>query len=127
MVLLTIAGVWTLVKLLPVVLLLIMALMLVGTLNPIVVWLEARRIPRKGAIAIVFGSAVVVVALLLLLTIPPLIAQLQGLVEHEPEIRRHAVELLQHSPLTNSLTYGSRGVLANRIQRSWSSSWAGRM
>ena len=53
--LLMIVGVWTLVKLLPVVLLLIAALMLVGTLNPIVVSLEAKRVPRKGAIAIVFG------------------------------------------------------------------------
>ncbi len=103
MVLLTITGVWALVKLLPVVLLLIAALMLVGTLNPIVVWLEAKRIPRKGAIAIVFGSAVVVVALLLLLTIPPLIAQLQGFVDREPMIRGQAVEWLQGSPLTRSL------------------------
>jgi predicted PurR-regulated permease PerM len=63
--LLMIAAVWVLVKLLPVVLMLIAALMLVGTLNPIVVWLEAKRVRRKGAIAIVFGSAVVVTALLL--------------------------------------------------------------
>jgi len=101
--LLMIAGVWTLVKLLPVVLLLIAALMLVGTLNPIVVWLEAKRVPRKGAIAIVFGSAVLVVALLLLLTVPPLLAQLHGLVAREPEIRGQAVGWLQRSPLTNSL------------------------
>jgi predicted PurR-regulated permease PerM len=101
--LLMIAAVWVLVKLLPVVLMFVAALVLVGTLNPIVGWLETKRIRRKGAIAIVFGSAVVFTALLLFLTIPPLIAQLRGLVEREPEIRGHAVALLQRSPLTNPL------------------------
>jgi predicted PurR-regulated permease PerM len=101
--LLMIAAVWVLVKLLPVVLMFVAALVLVGTLNPIVGWLETKRIRRKGAIAIVFGSAVVFTALLLFLTIPPLIAQLRELVEREPEIRGHAVALLQRSPLTNPL------------------------
>ena len=113
--LLMIAAVWVLAKLLPVVLMFVAALVLVGTLNPLVGWLETKRIRRRGAIAIVFGSAVAVTALLLFLTIPPLIAQLRGLVEREPEIRGHAVELLQRSPLTNplaeslkNLDYGER-------------------
>ena len=101
--LLMIAAVWVLGKLLSVVLMFVAALVLVGTLNPIVGWLETKGIRRKGAIAIVFGSAVVLTALLLFLTIPPLIAQLRGLVEREPEIRGHAVELLQRSSLTRSL------------------------
>ena len=115
MALLMIAAVWVLVKLLPVVLMFVAALVLVGTLNPIVGWLEQKRIRRKGAIAIVFGSAVVCTALLLFLTVPPLITQLRGLVEREPEIRGHAVELLQRSPLTHrlaeqlkNLDYGER-------------------
>jgi predicted PurR-regulated permease PerM len=113
--LLMIAAVWVLAKLLPVVLMFVAALVLVGTLNPLVGWLETKRIRRKGAIAIVFGSAVAVTSLLLFLTIPPLFAQLRGLVEREPEIRGHAVELLQRSPLTNplaeslkNLDYGER-------------------
>jgi putative heme transporter len=113
--LLMIAAVWVLAKLLPVVLMVVAALVLVGTLNPIVRWLETKRIRRQGAIAIVFGLAVVLAALLLFLTIPPLIAQLQELVEREPEIRGRAVELLQRSPLTNplaeqlkNLDYGER-------------------
>ena len=101
--LLMIAAVCVLVKLLPVVLMLVATLVLVGILNPIVGWLEAKRVWRKSAIAIVFGSAVIVTALLLLLTIPPLITQLQGLVAREPEIRGQAVEWLQRSPLTSSL------------------------
>ena len=101
--LLMIAALWMLGKLLPVVFMIVAALALVGTFNPLVVWLEARQIRRKGAIAIVFGSAVVFTALLLFLTIPPLIAQVRGLVEREPEIRGRAVEFLQRSPLTSPL------------------------
>ena len=115
MALLMIAAVWVLAKLLPVVLMVVAAFVLVATLNPIVGWLETKRIRRKGAIAIVFGSAVVIIALLLFLTVPPLIAQLRGLVEREPEIRGHVVELLQRSSLTNplaeqlkNLDYGER-------------------
>ena len=113
--LLVIAAVWVLVKLLPVVLMFVAALVLVGTLNPIVGWLETKRIRRKGAIAIVFGSAVILIALLLFLTIPPLVVQLRGLVEREPEMRGQAVELLQRSSLTyplaeqlKHLDYGER-------------------
>jgi predicted PurR-regulated permease PerM len=101
--LLMIAAVWVLGKLLPVVLMFVAALVLVGTLNPMVDWLERKRIRRKGAIAIVFGSAVLLTVLLLFLTIPPLVAQLRGLVEREPEIRGHAVELLQRLPFTKPL------------------------
>lgn len=115
MALLMIAAVWVLAKLLPVVLMVVAAFVLVATLNPIVGWLETKRIRRKGAIAIVFGLAVVIIALLLFLTVPPLIAQLRGLVEREPEIRGHVVELLQRSSLTNplaeqlkNLDYGER-------------------
>jgi predicted PurR-regulated permease PerM len=117
--LLMIAAVWVLVKLLPVVLMFIAALMLVGTLNPIVGWLEAKRVRRKGAIAIVFGSAGVFTALLLFLMIPPLIAQLQGLVEREPEIRRQAVELLQRSPLTNSLAESLKNLDYSERLKAW--------
>ena len=60
--LLMIAALWMLGKLLPVVFMIVAALALVGTFNPLVVWLEARQIRRKGAIAIVFGSAVVFTA-----------------------------------------------------------------
>jgi predicted PurR-regulated permease PerM len=108
--LLMIGSLWMLAKLLPVVLMIVAALALVGTLNPAVGWLEARHIRRKAAIAIVFGSAVVFAALLLFLTIPPLIAQVRGLVSREPEFRAHAVALLQRSPLTSPLAEQLRNI-----------------
>jgi len=101
--LLTIAAVWVLVHLLPVCLVLVAALTLVGALSPLVRRLEERRVGRKGAIAIVFGTAVGLTALLLFLMIPPLIAELKGLAEHEPDLRRGVVEWLQRSPFTSAL------------------------
>src|SRR3954464_11847263 len=69
-VLLMIAGVWMVVKLLPVLLALIAALMLVGALNPAVGWLESRRFRRKVAIGVVFTTSLALSLLLLFLTIP---------------------------------------------------------
>jgi len=46
--LLVIAAVWVLVKLLPVVLMFVAALVLVGTLNPIVGWLETNGSGAKA-------------------------------------------------------------------------------
>jgi putative heme transporter len=100
---LIIIGVWLLVRLVPVLLVLIGALMIVGALNPLVAALERRGLPRLGSIGIVFGTAVGLVALGVFLTVPVLVAQLQSLGEHEPEIRGRVVEYLQRSPLTSTL------------------------
>jgi predicted PurR-regulated permease PerM len=51
---------WTLVQLLPIILVAIVAIVLAVSLDPIVAWLERRRLPRTGAAVIV---AVVLVAL----------------------------------------------------------------
>lgn len=98
-----VAGVWVLVHLLPVLLVLIAALMLVGTFNPMVGWLERRKVRRAAGIAIVFGGAFAVTGLLLFLVLPSLVSQLKSLVEHEPEIRAKLVEYLDGSSLTAPL------------------------
>ena len=48
---LVVAGVWVLIRLLPVVLVLVTALIIVGALSPVVQWLEARRLRRGLNIA----------------------------------------------------------------------------
>jgi predicted PurR-regulated permease PerM len=50
------ALVWLTIQLFPIILVLVVALFLVGTLNPIVEWLEAHRVRRGLAIAIVLRS-----------------------------------------------------------------------
>ena len=93
-------GAWLLVQLWPVVLLVIVALILVGTLSPFVAWLERRRVRRGIAIGLVFlgiaGGAALVGALLF----PPLIAQIAGLVDRAPALQAHAAELFARHRLT---------------------------
>src|SRR3954467_6181384 len=97
---LVIAAVWVLLHLLPVLLVVIAALMLVGALNPLVGWLERHHWRRTFAILTGFLTAVALMGLLLFLAMPPLIAQVQGIVEREPEIRANVVEWLRRSPLS---------------------------
>jgi len=69
-VVLVIAGLWIFMRLLPVFLVLVGALMIVGTHGPAVDWLEQRGVRRVAGIAIIFTVLFVVTVLLFVLTIP---------------------------------------------------------
>jgi predicted PurR-regulated permease PerM len=101
--LLLIAGIWVLTQLLPVVLVLVAALTLVGTISPAVRWLEARRIGRSIGIAIVFSALTVIAVLISTLTIPALLAQATTLLDQEPLLRSRLAKLLAGSQLTSPL------------------------
>ena len=62
---LVVASLWLLIRLWPVLLVLVVALLVAGTLSPAVSWLEERRVKRGLGIAIVF-TVFFVVALLVL-------------------------------------------------------------
>lgn len=109
-VVLVIASGWILLKLAPVLLVLVVALMLVGALNPAVEWLERRKFSRGFSIAVVFGVVVALTLLGLFLTVPSLFAQVRGLIEHEPEIRGRAIGYLEASPMTRALADGLREI-----------------
>lgn len=83
----TVAVSWLLIKLFPVVLVVIVALFLFGTLEPLVDWLEAHRCKRGLAIGLVFTVTLLGTLLLLGLTLPSLFEQLKQLVEKVPELR----------------------------------------
>jgi predicted PurR-regulated permease PerM len=108
-VLVLVAG-WMLLKLAPVLLVLVGALMLVGALNPIVEWFERHRFRRGAAIGVVFFLAVGLMGLGLFLTMPSLVAQVRGLIEHEPEIRGRVITYLEASPMTRALADELRDV-----------------
>src|ERR1700753_2161584 len=55
-----VAAAWLLLRLFPVILVFVGALFLVGTLNPIVRWGEARGVKRNVAVGIVFAALFVV-------------------------------------------------------------------
>src|SRR5512143_2183951 len=79
------ACLWLLVRLWPVFLVVVVALLIVGAMSPAVSWMEARRVRRGLAIAIVFTLLFVFAALAVTLTIPSLVTQASALVEQEPE------------------------------------------
>jgi predicted PurR-regulated permease PerM len=102
-----VAGAWTVLQLLPVLLVVAVSLFLVGTLNPAVEWLEARRVRRSWGIALVFTGMLVTSLLVLALTVPPLLDQLTTLAKQEPAIRDHIAATLSRwrvsAPLAESL------------------------
>jgi putative heme transporter len=78
------AGIWLLLRLWNVVLLLVIALILAGTVSPIVGWLEQRRIKRPLALGLILLALFVVVVGLGALVIPAFVAQVQDLITAEP-------------------------------------------
>ena len=107
-VMLAVAGVWILGQLVPVLLVLVAALFIGGTLSPIIEWFEAHRIRRGLAITFVFGALVIVTVFVIVLTIPELLDQVKNLQAAEPAWRARAVAWLSRSPLTVPLASALR-------------------
>ena len=75
-----IASVWLFLQLWQILLVVIVALMVVGMLNPFVDKMEKRKVKRGYAIAIVFGALFVLIAGFGALTVPKLVAQVSDVV-----------------------------------------------
>jgi predicted PurR-regulated permease PerM len=115
---LVITGLWFFIRLLPVVLVLVVALMIVGTLAPAVEWLEKRGVRRNIGIAIVFSVLFVSTALLFALTIPELVNQVRSLIDMEPALREKLAVWFAQSPLTASLADAIRHVQYDALIKS---------
>lgn len=100
---LLITVLWVLNQLLPVVLVLLAALLIVGTISPSVRWLEKRRMGRGLGIAIVFTGLLVVTVLFITLTIPSLMEQVTSLLDQGPALQARLANWLAGSHLTNPL------------------------
>ena len=109
---------WTLVKLLPALLVLLVALMIVGTLNPAVRWLGKRGIGRGPGIAIVFSVLLLLVLATATLTVPALIAQVASLIQQEPTLRAHVVKFLASYPMTKFLAVAVRDLQYDALIKS---------
>ncbi|MBK8792711.1 MAG: AI-2E family transporter [Holophaga sp.] len=110
------ASVWLLIRLAPILLVLIVALLVVGTMSPAVTWLEAHRIRRGLGITLVFSALFVSLVLIVTLTIPSLVSQAAALFEREPVFRKGLANYLGHyhlsAPLAEwlrNLKYGGPG------------------
>jgi len=108
--LLVVACMWLLIRLWPVFLVLVVALLIVGTMSPSVSWMEARHIKRGYGIAIVFTLLFVITILAMTLTIPSLLAQASALIEQVPQFRAKLADYFSHSNLTAPLADWLRNV-----------------
>jgi predicted PurR-regulated permease PerM len=119
---LVVVGLWLSMRLLPVALVLMVALMIVGTLTPAVVWLERRRVHRVVAIGIVFAALFVAVALIFMFTIPELVNQVRSVIGMEPALRERLAAWFAGFPLTVHLAETMRHVQYDAIITSSSES-----
>ncbi len=97
---LAVAGLWLLIRLWPVFLVFVAALLIVGTMSPAVTWMESRGVKRWLGIAIVFMIFFGFATLAAILTLPSLVAQASALVEQEPAFRARLVQYFDRSNLT---------------------------
>lgn len=93
-VLAAIAIVWLAVQLWMVFVVLLVALVLVGTFDPLVGWFERRGLGRGRALALIFLATALAIAAILLVTLPPLFAQLQHILENLPQERQKVIKFL---------------------------------
>jgi predicted PurR-regulated permease PerM len=109
------ACLWLVIRLWPVFLVLVVALLIVGTMSPAVSWMEARRVKRGLAIAIAFTLLFVIATLVMTLTIPTLVSQASALVDQEPEFRARLLDHLDRSNLTAPLAAWLRDVKSDAL------------
>ena len=100
---LTVGAVWLLGVVLPILVVIAVALMLVGTVNPAVGWLQRRRLSRPVSIAVVFSVCGIVLVGAALVTVPALVAQVTQTIEHLPEIQKSLARTLESHHLTEPL------------------------
>jgi predicted PurR-regulated permease PerM len=107
---LAVAACWLAVKLWVVVLVMIVALMIVGALEPIVEWMEARKIRRGLALGIVFGGLFLVIVGAVVLVTAPLIGQVKSILDRLPEHQQKVTAWVDHhkmlAPLSTKLHQG---------------------
>jgi len=101
----TIAGVWLLRELWLVVLLVVFALVIAGTFNPLVEWMEKHGLKRTLALVLLFFGSIIVTSVLVFLTVPPLAEQLAEIVHGAPGTREQLIALLKKHSFTVPLAH----------------------
>jgi len=92
-------GIWLLARLWTVLLLILIALILAGTLSPILTWLERHHVRRPVGLALVLVGLIFAVVGLGALVVPALAAQVAAVVESGPALRNQAADYMASLPL----------------------------
>jgi len=90
----TLVGLWLVYRLWKIVLIVVVALVIAGTFNPLVRAMESRGLKRRNALILLMVSLVLGAALLIFLTVPPLINQLTTIVNDLPAERERLIGVL---------------------------------
>ncbi len=99
----TIAACWLLIRVWQIILLLVIALVLAGTLSPLLAWLERRKIGRPLGLMIVLIGMIALIGGLGALVIPALASQITSVVNNAPQMRSQLADTLATLPgLTNA-------------------------
>jgi predicted PurR-regulated permease PerM len=91
-------SLWLLTRLWQIVLVVVIALVLAGSLSPVVDWLEHRHVRRGIALGLVLLLLVLVVVGLAFLVVPALVSQIESLVKNAPAIQREVADRLAAYP-----------------------------
>lgn len=114
-ILLAVAAVWLAFELRTVLMVMTVALVLVGTLDPLVAWFERRGIRRGRALVLVFTVLLLAIAAILLLSVPPLVSQLLSMLENAPKARDQVVDWLRHYKWAKPIVQSIRAVPINDL------------
>ncbi|HEX2690743.1 MAG TPA: AI-2E family transporter [Kofleriaceae bacterium] len=98
-----IVGVWLLGQLTTVLTVVLVALVMVGTFQPVVAWFERRGFPRGRALVLVFVAAALALITVLLLMMPPLVSQFLHMIEDIPKDRQRLLDMLHGYPWAKPL------------------------
>jgi predicted PurR-regulated permease PerM len=99
----TIAACWLLIRVWQIILLLVIALVLAGTLSPILAWLERHKIKRPLGLMIVLIGMIALISGLGALVVPALASQISAVVSNAPQMRSQFADSLATIPgLTNA-------------------------
>lgn len=98
-----VAGCWLLIRVWQIILLLVIALVLAGTLSPVLTWLEKHRVKRPFGLVLLLLSLIGAIIGLGALVIPSLASQLTSAVNSIPQMRDQLANSLMRVPgLTNT-------------------------
>ncbi|HXL73418.1 MAG TPA: AI-2E family transporter, partial [bacterium] len=98
-----VAALWLVVKILPALLVLIMAMFIVSALDSTIQLMEKHGFNRTTAIALVFFTLLLVLAAIAFMAIRPFLAELSDLSDQIPLLRSQLADLLSDIPFGTSL------------------------
>jgi len=99
-----VAAIWLIGQLTAVFTVVIVALIMVGTFDPLVAWLEGRGLKRGRALVLVFSVASLALVGVVVLMVPPLVSQLLDVVSNAPRTRENVLESLAKYDWAKSLS-----------------------